>query len=179
MNWESSSRKLSGKTKEKRWLPTFVSLNYLLSGHYYHDYQKTLLSLTNGLSETSFLRLISWCSEQLEDFFQLKLKEARDEIKKEGKHLDWKCSGDGFYHIRGHHSNNSSAALIDLETNKVLFASHACKIGKTANYSGDSFLIPELIPLTLFFLKKKKKKRLFKGNGRIFNARLIHPSKTR
>jgi len=139
--WETCQRKFEEKrekssTKQRRWLPSFVVLSYILSGQYYHDYEKTFKSFLKGVSEITFSRHIEWISKEIQEFFQKEMKYIRNEIKERNQHLKWNCSADGFYQIRGHHSPNCSAALFDMNTGKVVFAAHACKQGKGANYQG-------------------------------------------
>jgi len=140
--WDNSNVKTgSSPSKKRRWLPTFFAVNYLVSGGYYHDYQKMHNNVQPGMSEQSFLNLVKTCSREMEEFTQEELGKKRAQLKKEGKNLGWACSADGFYHIRGHHSDNASAAIYDVESGDVVFAQHGSKKGgaeKKGNYTGNS-----------------------------------------
>lgn len=141
-DWESCSEKTgSSKTKQRRWLPTFVAVNYLISGLYFADYDKTLSSITSGLSKNTFESTVKWCSREMDIFLNGNLIKVQNELKEHNKHLAWECTADGFYHIRGHYSPNCSVALYDLESGKVAFAHHSCKKGESSNFRG---LIPRL-----------------------------------
>ena len=49
-----------------------------------------------------------------------------------------KVAFDGFYLTRGYHSNNSSATIYDIVTDKIIWFSHQTKRGPDANWLGTS-----------------------------------------
>ena len=58
---------------------------------------------------------------------------------KRGDKAQWTASFDGFYLTRGHHSNNSSAALHDVESDRIAWFTHRTKREKGSNWEGTSF----------------------------------------
>ena len=57
---------------------------------------------------------------------------------KRGDKAQWTASFDGFYLTRGHHSNNSSATLHNVESDCIAWFTHRTKRGKGSNWEGTS-----------------------------------------
>ena len=60
------------------------------------------------------------------------------DIDKQGDHKQWTTSFDDFYFTRGHHSNNSSAIVHDMESEGIAWFTHHTKRGKDSNWLGIS-----------------------------------------
>ena len=57
---------------------------------------------------------------------------------KRGDKAQWTASFDGFYLTRGHHSNNSSATLHEVESDRIAWFTHHIKHGKGFKWEGTS-----------------------------------------
>jgi len=63
---------------------------------------------------------------------------VRADIDRRGDHNQCTASFDGFYLTRGHHFNNSSATLHDMESDKIAWFTHHTKHGKNLSRLGIS-----------------------------------------
>ena len=57
----------------------------------------------------------------------------RADIEECGDWSQWMAGFDGFYLIRGHHSNNASASLHDVYSDLIAWFAHHTKRGKDSN----------------------------------------------
>jgi len=64
--------------------------------------------------------------------------QVREMVSNRGDKLKWTASFDGFYLTRGHHSNNSTATLHDVVTDKIAWYPHRTKRGSGATWTGTS-----------------------------------------
>ena len=64
--------------------------------------------------------------------------QVRADIVKRGDKDQWTARFDGFYLTRGHHLNNSSATLHDVESDRIAWFTHRTKCGKNSNWAGTS-----------------------------------------
>ena len=62
----------------------------------------------------------------------------RADIEKRGDWSQWMAGFDGFYLTRGHHSNNASATLHDVYSDRIAWFVHCTKRGKNSNWQGTS-----------------------------------------
>ena len=65
-------------------------------------------------------------------------KQVCQQIIDRGDQCQLKASFDGFYLTRGHHSNNCSATMHDIVTDKIAWFTHRTKHGPGANWLGTS-----------------------------------------
>ena len=63
----------------------------------------------------------------------------RADIEKRGDRSQWMAGFDCFYLTRGHHSNNTSATLHDVYSDRIAWFTHRTKRGKDSNWQGTSF----------------------------------------
>ena len=125
----------------KSWEVNYLALAFLLNDGYYVDYASMMGTM--GLSvmhHTTWDNLVSWVGTHIEKLADWLCDQVRTDIEKRGDKTQWTASFkfDGFYLIRGHYSNNSSAPLHDVESDHITWYTHHTKRGKGSNWEGTS-----------------------------------------
>ena len=131
--------KTPGRGRSKGYLNNFVAIVFLICGEYYKDYEHILGTLgVERFSERQFIRVIQWIAPIVEKLSVWSVQSCREIIRSRGQQNDLGINFDGFYLTRGHHSNNSSATVHDMDTGNIIGYSHRTKQGKKANWQGTS-----------------------------------------
>lgn len=121
------------------WELNYPALTHLMNGQYYADYKGVfgMMGLP-VMSEKRWSTVVSWLGGHVEELANSSCSQVHQMIIDRGDKLKWAASFDGFYLTRGHHSNNSSATLHDVATDKIAWFEHRTKRGAGANWSGTS-----------------------------------------
>ena len=129
----------SSGCKPKSWELNYPALAFLLNGGYYADYASILGTMgLPVMHHTTWDNLVSWVGTHVEQLAEWSCDQVRADIVKRGDKDQWTASFDGFYLTRGHHSNNSSATLHDVESDRIAWFTHRTKRGKGSNWAGTS-----------------------------------------
>ena len=115
----------SNKGKQPSWTLNYTVFSFLLNGQNYVEY-----SGLQVMSQSRWNTIISIIGPHVDSLATKSCQQVRDQIIARGDKLSWKASFDGFYLTRGHHSNNSSATLHDISTDKIAWFTHRTKRGK-------------------------------------------------
>ena len=83
-------------------------------------------------------KLVSCLGTHVERLAEWSCEQVRADIDRRGDRNQWAASFDGFYLTRGHHSNNSSATMHDMESDRIAWFTHRTKRGKNSNWLGTS-----------------------------------------
>ena len=125
--------------KPKSWELNYPALAFLLNGGYYVDYASIMGTMgLPVMHHTTWDNLVSWVGTHVEKLADWSCDQVRADIEKRGDKTQWIASFDGFYLTRGHHSNNSSATLHDVESDRIAWYTHRTKRGKGSNWEGTS-----------------------------------------
>ena len=125
--------------KPKSWELNYPALAFLLNGGYYVDYASIMGTMgLPVMHHTTWDNLVSWVGTHVEKLADWSCDQVRADIEKRGDKTQWTASFDGFYLTRGHHSNNSSATLHDVESDRIAWYTHRTKRGKGSNWEGTS-----------------------------------------
>ena len=81
-------------------------------------------------------KLVSCLGTHVERLAEWYCEQVRADIDRRGDHNQWAASFDGFYSMRGHHSNNSSATIHDMESDRIAWFIHHTKHGKNLKWLG-------------------------------------------
>ena len=90
------------------------------------------------MSETAWNKVIPWVGKYVEQLALATCEQIRSKVTERGDKLIWVVSFDGFYITHGHHSNNCSATLHDVSTDKIAWFMHQTKQGPSAYWQGTS-----------------------------------------
>ena len=93
---------------------------------------------TPVMSEATWNKVIGWLGKSVEELAEMSCNQVRQKVVSRGEKFSWVASYDGFYLTRGHHSNNCSATLHDVASDKIAWFSHRTKRGPGANWEGTS-----------------------------------------
>ena len=93
---------------------------------------------TPVMSKATWMKVIGWLGKNVKELAETSCEQVRQKVVTRGEKFSWVASYDGFYLTRGHHSNNSSATLHDVATDKIAWFSHRTKRGTGANWEGTS-----------------------------------------
>ena len=128
----------SGK-KPKSWELNYPALAFLLNGSYYADYAGVMGTMgLPTMHHSTWDKLVSCLGIHVERLAEWSCEQVRADIDKRGDRNQWAASFDGFYLMRGHHSNNSSATVHDMESDRIAWFTHRTKRGKNSNWLGTS-----------------------------------------
>jgi len=107
-----------------------------MNGQYYANYNGVfgMMGLP-VMSEKRWTTAVSWLGGHVEKLANITCSQVQDMVADRGDKLNWIVSFDGFYLTCGHHSNNSSATLHDVATDKIAWFTHRTKHGAGANWS--------------------------------------------
>ena len=129
----------SSGCKPKSWELNYPALAFLLNGGYYADYAGIMDMMgLPVMHHTTWDNLVTWVGTHVEQLTNWSCDQVRADIVKRGDKAQWTASFDGFYLTRGHHSNNSSATLHDVESDRIAWFTHRTKRGKGSNWEGTS-----------------------------------------
>ena len=125
--------------KPKSWELNYPALAFLMNGGYYVDYASIMGMMgLPAMHHTTWDSLVSWVGTHVERLAEWSCEQVRADIEKHGDKDNWTASFDGFYLTRGYHSNNSSATLHDVESDRIAWFTHRIKRGKGSNWEGTS-----------------------------------------
>ena len=131
--------KWNSKGKQPSWTLNYTVLSFLMNGQYYADYASIIGMMgLQVMSQSRWNTIISILGTHVHSLATRSCQQVRDKIITRGEKLSWKASFDGFYLTRGHYSNNSSATLHDISTDKVAWFTHRTKRGVGSNWIGTS-----------------------------------------
>ena len=129
----------SSGCKPKSWELNYPALAFILNGGYYADYASIMGTMgLPVMHHTTWDNLVSWVGTHVEQLAEWSCDQVRKNFVKRGDKAQWTVSFDGFYLTRGYHSNNSSATLHDVESNRIAWFTHRTKHGKGSNWEGTS-----------------------------------------
>ena len=129
----------SNKGKQPSWTLNYTVLSFLLNGQNYVEYSSIIGMMgLQVMSQSRWNTIISIIRPHVDSLATKSCQQLCDQIIARGDKLSWKASFDGFYLIRGHHSNNFSATLHDISTDKIAWFPHRTKRGVDANWDGSS-----------------------------------------
>ena len=129
----------SGKGPSPSWELNYPALVSLMNGQYYVEYQGVFGMMEMPvMSEKTWNKVISWVGKYIEELALATCEQVRSKVIERGDKLSWIVSFDGFYLTRGHHSNNCSATLHDVSSDKIAWFAHRTKRGPGANWQGTS-----------------------------------------
>ena len=137
-NYTGHPRIVSSSCRAKFWELNYPELSFMLNGGY-ADYAS--LMGTMGLStmhHSTWDNLVSWVGPHVDHLANRLCEQVRADIEKCGDHCQWMAGFDGFYLTRGHHSNNASATLYDVYSDRIAWFTHRTKRGKDSNWQGTS-----------------------------------------
>ena len=121
----------SSGCKPKSWELNYPALAFLVNGGYYADYAGIIGMMgLPVMHHTTWDNLVTWVGTHVEQLANWSCDQVRADIVKRGDKVQWTASFDGFYLTRGHHSNNSSATLHDVESDRIAWFIHRTKRGK-------------------------------------------------
>ena len=110
-----------------------------MNGQYYADYASIVGMMgLQVMSQSRWNTVISILGTHVHSLATRSCQQVRDQIITREEKLSWKASFDGFYLTRGHYSNNSSATLHDISTDKIAWFTHRTKRGVDSNWVGTS-----------------------------------------
>ena len=125
--------------KPKSWELNYPALAVLMNGGYYVDYASIMGMMgLPAMHHMTWDSLVSWVGTHVERLAEWSCEQVRTDIEKCGDKENWTASFDGFYLTRGYHSNNSSATLHDVESDRIAWFTHRTKRGKGSNWEGTS-----------------------------------------
>ena len=129
----------NNKGKQPSWNLNYTVLSFLINGQYYADYA-SIVGMTGlqVMSQSRWNTVISILGTHVHSLATRSCQQVCDQIITRGEKLSWKASFDGFYLTRGHYSNNSSATLHDISTDKIAWFTHQTKRGVDSNCVGTS-----------------------------------------
>ena len=129
----------SSGCKPKSWELNYPALAFLLNGGYYADYASIMGMMgLKVMHHTTWDNLVSWVGTHVEQLAEWSCDQVRADIVKRGDKDQWTASFDGLCLTRGHHSNNSSATLHDVKSDRIAWFIHLAKRGKGSNLAGTS-----------------------------------------
>ena len=129
----------SSSCRAKSWELNYPALSFMLNGGYYADYASIMGTM--GLSvmhHSTWDNLVSWVGPHVDRLANWSCEQVRADIEKRGDRSQWMAGFDGFYLTRGHHSNNASATLYDVYSDRIAWFMHRTKRGKDSNWQGTS-----------------------------------------
>ena len=131
--------RIASSCRAKSWELNYPALSFILNGGYYID--NTSITGTMGLSTMhhgTWDNLVSWVGPHVDHLANRLCEQVRADIEKCGDHCQWMAGFDGFYLTRVHHSNNTSATLYDVYSDRIAWFTHRTKRGKDSNWQGTS-----------------------------------------
>ena len=129
----------TGKGRHRSWMLNYPALCFLVNGKYYSDYAGIFGMMgIQYMSQPQWDKMVAWLGENVTELALASCKQVRQQIIDRGDQCQLKASFDGFYLTRGHHSNNSSATMHDIVTDKIVWFTHRTKRGPGANWLGTS-----------------------------------------
>ena len=126
----------SSSRRAKSWDLNYPAISFMLNGGYYAGIMGTM-----GLSamhHSTWDNLVSWVGPHVDCLANWSCEQVRADIEKRGDRSQWMAGFDGFYLTRGHHSNNASATLHDVYSDRIAWFAHRTKRGKDSNWQGTS-----------------------------------------
>lgn len=129
----------SSSRRAKSWDLNYPAISFMLNGGYYADYASIMGTM--GLStmhHSTWDNLVSWVGPHVDRLANWSCEQVRADIEKRGDRSQWMAGFDGFYLTRGHHSNNASATLHDVYSDRIAWFAHRTKRGKDSNWQGTS-----------------------------------------
>ena len=129
----------STSCRAKSWELNYPAIAFMLNGGYYADYASIMGTM--GLPvmyHSTWDNLVSWVGPYVDRLAEWSCEQVRADIGKRGCRSQWMAGFDGFYLTRGHHSNNASATLHDVYSDRIAWFAHRTKRGKDSNWQGTS-----------------------------------------
>ena len=129
----------SSSCRAKSWDLNYPAISFMLNRGHYADYASIMGTM--GLStmrRSTWDNLVSWVGPHVNRLANWSCEQVRADIEKCGDRSQWMAGFDGFYLTRGHHSNNASATLNDVYSDRVAWFAHRTKRGKDSNWQGTS-----------------------------------------
>ena len=129
----------SRKGKQPSYELNYMVLSFLMNGQYYSDYEGIVSMLgLPVMAQSRWNKIISLLGTHVHSLAIRSCQQVQETIIARGEKLHWKASFDGFYLTRGYHSNNSSATLHDVMSDKIAWFTHRTKRGIGSNWVGTS-----------------------------------------
>lgn len=129
----------SKKGPPPSWELNYPAIVSLMNGQYYVEYQGVFgMTEKQVMSETAWNKMVPWVGKYVEELALATCEQVRCKVTERGDKFSWIVSFDGFYLTRGHHSNNCSATLHDVSTDKIAWFTHRTKRGPGTNWQGTS-----------------------------------------
>ena len=139
LSYKGCPRITSSGCRAKSWELNYPAIAFMLNGGYYNDYATVMGTMgLPVMHHSTWENLVSWVGPHVEQLAEWSCEQVRVDIEKRGDHLEWMAGFDGFYLTRGHHSNNSSATLHDVYSDRIAWFAHRTKRGKDSNWEGTS-----------------------------------------
>ena len=133
VSFSSNCRMHTSGKKPKSWKLNYPALAFLVNGGYFADYAGIMGTLgLPTMHHSTWDKLVSCLGTHVERLAEWSCEQVRADIDKRGDRNQWAASFDGF--TRGHHSNNSSATVHDMESDRIAWFTHRTKCGKDSNW---------------------------------------------
>ena len=131
--------------KPKSWEFNYPALAFLLNGGYYID-QDNIMGIMGLplMHHTTWDNFVTWVGTHVEQLAEWSCDQVKADIVKHGDKDQWTASFDGLYLTRGHHSNNLSATLYGVESDRIAWFTHRTKRGKGSNWGGHHLVLREI-----------------------------------
>ena len=90
------------------------------------------------MAQSRYNKIVSVLATRVHSLAIRSCQQVQENIIARGEKLHWIASFDGFYLTHGYHSNNSSATLHDVMSDKIAWFTHQSKRGTGSNWVGTS-----------------------------------------
>ena len=132
----------SRKGKQPSYELNYMVLSFFMNGQYYSDYEGIVSMLgLPVMAQSGWNKIISLLGTYVHLLAMQSCQQVQEAIIARGEKFHWKASFDGFYLTRGYHSNNSSATLHDVVSDKIAWFTHRTKqsnwVGTSSGAEGD------------------------------------------
>ena len=129
----------STSCRAKSWELNYPAIAFMLNGGYYADYASIMGTMgLPVMHHSTWDNLVSWVGPYVDCLAEWSCEQVRADIEKRGCRSQWMAGFDGFYLTRCHHSNNASATLHDVYSDRIAWFAHRTKRGKDSNWQGTS-----------------------------------------
>ena len=129
----------SSSCRAKSWELNYPALSFMLNGGYYADYASIMGTMgMSTMHHSTWDNLVSWVGPHVDRLANWSCEQVRADIEKRGDRSQWMAGFDGFYLTSGHDSNNASATLHDVYSDRIAWFTHRTKRGEDSNWQGMS-----------------------------------------